>query len=592
MTGEEFAQQLLTWKKALIEDVIPHYRAGNRERGRLAFKRWKERFTRFLKEHIPSEASRFKQETQHFGFMVYPGKHPYDTFMREDGKTCIAFIDDLKEEAEKGRLADLQTKSPIKPIVAGENMSKFTNQTLLKVRNSISRRLSRPRYEDLLIELEIYPLFELRDEHGRFKGMTKDAFIEETLLDNENNYSILRALLERRILDSETKRALIEDGVDLQGMTATPDSDNVKEKTSVRKSSRRRLAGTKNKTVAATKKRKGKRRKKVILFLAANPTDASRLRLDEELREIQEKLRLAKLRSRFELEQRLSVRSQDISQSLLDVKPDIVHFSGHGTTTGELCLENRSGETHPVNPSALASLFRQFANQVSCVVLNACYSKRQATAIAKHVKYVIGVSESIGDKAAIAFAIGFYQALGAGCRIERAYRMGCAQAELLGVPEHLTPVLIKKQAKPVEQQPPKETSRKVSLQAWNGRYIYAVGGGGGEVLADRNVIDEWAIFDLIELEGNKIALRAHNDDYLSAERGGERPKITADRPERSRWEAFTLSKLEDDRVRLYTARGPYVSVEDNARGEVVARRGSSYEQTVFRLIQHSKTEKE
>jgi hypothetical protein len=37
------------------------------------------------------------------------------------------------------------------------------------------------------------------------------------------------------------------------------------------------------------------------LFLAADPTDASRLRLGEEAREIQQKLQLAKFRERFEL---------------------------------------------------------------------------------------------------------------------------------------------------------------------------------------------------------------------------------------------------------------------------------------------------
>ena len=71
-----------------------------------------------------------------------------------------------------------------------------------------------------------------------------------------------------------------------------------------------------------------------VLFLSADPTDASYLRLGTELREIQEKLQLAKQRERFELHQRMSVRPADISQALLDVEPGIVHFSGHGTTTG------------------------------------------------------------------------------------------------------------------------------------------------------------------------------------------------------------------------------------------------------------------
>lgn len=181
-----------------------------------------------------------------------------------------------------------------------------------------------------------------------------------------------------------------------------------------------------------------------ILFLAADPTNASRLRLGEELREVQEKLQLAKLRDQFRLEQRMSARPADISQALLDVQPQIVHFSGHGTATGALCFENQIGEIHPIEPDALAALFEQFADQVSCVLLNACYSEIQSRAISAHIDYVIGMDQAIGDKAAIAFAIGFYQALGAGRTIEDAYKLGCVQIRLQGIPEHLTPVLIKK----------------------------------------------------------------------------------------------------------------------------------------------------
>jgi hypothetical protein len=184
-----------------------------------------------------------------------------------------------------------------------------------------------------------------------------------------------------------------------------------------------------------------------ILFLAADPTDASRLRLGEEFREIHEKLKLAQLRDRFKLETpQLSVRPADISQALLDVRPQIVHFSGHGTSTGALCFENQIGQTTLVQPDALAALFEQFAPQVNCVLLNACYSQIQAYAIAKHIEYVIGMNQAIGDEAAIAFAIGFYQALGAGRPIEDSYKLGCVQIRLQGIPEHLTPVLIKKGA--------------------------------------------------------------------------------------------------------------------------------------------------
>jgi hypothetical protein len=187
-----------------------------------------------------------------------------------------------------------------------------------------------------------------------------------------------------------------------------------------------------------------------ILLLSADPTNATRLRIGEELREIQEKLQLARLREKFKLEQRMSVRPTDISQALLDIQPHIVHFSGHGIESGTLCFENRVGEIHPITADALGALFEQFASQVSCVLLNSCYSEVQAAAIAEHIDYVIGMNRAIGDHAAIAFAIGFYQALGAGRTIEEAYKLGCVQIRLQSIPEHLTPILVQKGKNPVQ----------------------------------------------------------------------------------------------------------------------------------------------
>jgi hypothetical protein len=223
-----------------------------------------------------------------------------------------------------------------------------------------------------------------------------------------------------------------------------------------------------------------------ILFVAADPTDASRLRLGAEFREIQEKLKLAKLRDRFRLElPQLSVRPADISQALLDVQPEIVHFSGHGASTGALCFENELGQTHFVRPEALAALFEQFANYVNCVLLNACYSETQAKAIAEHVEYVVGMSQAISDKAAIAFAIGFYQALGAGRTIEEAYKLGCVQIRLQGVPEHLTPVLVKKgQARPLPQEVSKPQSSTESRQQSSGVAVSLVFNKDGLVIRD------------------------------------------------------------------------------------------------------------
>ncbi|GEM_PF-6000829 len=180
-----------------------------------------------------------------------------------------------------------------------------------------------------------------------------------------------------------------------------------------------------------------------ILFLAADPSDASRLRLGQELRDIKEKLRTTKASGNYQLEQLESVRVADITQAIFDVEPYIIHFSGHGTSQGELCFENEGGTVQPVKPDALAAMFELFSQQVNCVVLNACYSESQAKAIAEHIPIVIGMNNAIGDQAAIAFAVGFYKALAANRSIEDAYKFGCVEVRLHGIPEYLTPIAYK-----------------------------------------------------------------------------------------------------------------------------------------------------
>ncbi|WP_414546032.1 CHAT domain-containing protein [Nostoc sp. CCY0012] len=178
-----------------------------------------------------------------------------------------------------------------------------------------------------------------------------------------------------------------------------------------------------------------------ILFLTSDPSDAARLRLGQELRDIRERLQLAKKRDRFVLESRESVRPGDITQAIFDIEPQIVHFSGHGKSTGELCFEDLLGKYQLVQPDALAALFELVADQINCVVLNACYSEAQAQAIAAHIPFVIGMNQAIGDQAAIAFAVGFYKALAANRTIDSAYKFGCVEIRLQGIPEHLIPVL-------------------------------------------------------------------------------------------------------------------------------------------------------
>lgn len=181
--------------------------------------------------------------------------------------------------------------------------------------------------------------------------------------------------------------------------------------------------------------------RKTILVLSSSPTNEARLRLDKEVREIDEGLRRSQHRDKFTLQQRWAIRPDDLRRALLDFNPEIVHFCGHGSGDDGLVLQDDAGKAQLVPTEALANLFKRFATRgLECVVLNACYSEIQANAIAQHIDYVVGMNSKIADDAAIKFAVGFYDELGAGWSYEDAYNGGCDAIALQGIPEEHTPV--------------------------------------------------------------------------------------------------------------------------------------------------------
>lgn len=183
--------------------------------------------------------------------------------------------------------------------------------------------------------------------------------------------------------------------------------------------------------------------KKKILILSANPKTTTRLRLDEEVREIEEGLKRSKWREYFDIKSKWAVRMRDLRRTILDEEPHILHFCGHGKKDG-IMVEDELGLPVVINHKALANLFKLFKDQVECVLLVACFSQFQSKAISKHIKNVIGMKREIGDKAAVEFSVGFYDALGAGKSVEEAFEFGRIAVECLGNSEHIIPVFFNK----------------------------------------------------------------------------------------------------------------------------------------------------
>ncbi len=168
-----------------------------------------------------------------------------------------------------------------------------------------------------------------------------------------------------------------------------------------------------------------------ILFLTANPSGTAALQLDEEIRLIGQRISRGEYRKLFEIRSAPAIRATDLPFVLMDNTPEVVHFSGHGSSVGELLFVNDSdGKLHPVPAKTLARVFKQVRDRVRCVVLNACYSRIQAEAIAESIPCVVGMSRAVPDATAIAFAGGFYEALAFGKSVADAFELGQTQVEL------------------------------------------------------------------------------------------------------------------------------------------------------------------
>lgn len=187
---------------------------------------------------------------------------------------------------------------------------------------------------------------------------------------------------------------------------------------------------------------KGEPNKIKVLILSANPAATTQLRLDEEVREITNKIRASKFRDSIELVSRWAVRPDDLLQALNESNPQIVHFSGHGSHSGELIVIDNTGSPKAISTEAIKSLFRTLKDNIKIVVLNACYSRIQAEAIVEVIDCAIGMNNVIGDQTAIIFAAAFYRAIGFGRSVQEAFDQAKTALLLEGIPEENTPELL------------------------------------------------------------------------------------------------------------------------------------------------------
>ena len=178
-----------------------------------------------------------------------------------------------------------------------------------------------------------------------------------------------------------------------------------------------------------------------VLFLASNPIDTQSLRLDAESRAIQEMIRKSDYRDTIKFETRWAVRTSDLLQAINEVNTDIIHFSGHSASNGDLAFENANGECKLVSKDAMAQTIMTLSDKVRLIFFNACFSSIQAQNIVEYIDAAIGMNTSIGDQAALVFASQFYSSIGFGKNLMSSFNQAKAALMLEGITEDRTPEL-------------------------------------------------------------------------------------------------------------------------------------------------------
>lgn len=196
-----------------------------------------------------------------------------------------------------------------------------------------------------------------------------------------------------------------------------------------------------------------------ILFLAANPRDATRLALDEECAAIEHELRLTLGRDEFEFQSKWAVSVDEMMRHLNECLPTIIHFSGHGSAGNRIPndgvyrphrdvdaaahagihLQNENRSQY-VSARALAQMIASAAPSTRVVVLNACFSEAVAGALCDMVDCVVGMNGAIVDEAARSFAVSFYRALGNRRSIGNAVAQAVATLAAKQLPDEHLPV--------------------------------------------------------------------------------------------------------------------------------------------------------
>ena len=174
-----------------------------------------------------------------------------------------------------------------------------------------------------------------------------------------------------------------------------------------------------------------------IQFVFVNATNDDRFEIEK--RTIQEKVVDVAL-----IFDSPAARVSDVIIALRKNKPDVVHFGVHGYQSDEIVLLDDSDEPSPIARGTLVQLFEhhQEKNRIRLVVLNACYSAKQARVIKEFVDCVIAIRKTIPNASAMKYSLLLYDALASGTSVLDAHKEGLTVIAQDRLPKDRQPQLL------------------------------------------------------------------------------------------------------------------------------------------------------
>lgn len=166
-------------------------------------------------------------------------------------------------------------------------------------------------------------------------------------------------------------------------------------------------------------------KKPKILYLSSSPSNLDKLGTDEEFRAIYENIN----RDFFEMESVSKAKISDIQAVIYESQPDIIHFSGHGSSKNIIFETGRNVSADVFKP-AFIRIFQNLKKRPELIFLNACQTYNNLDDLSYILDFVIATDRKVSDPTAKMFARNFYRFLSLGASVKSSFNLAKNQFDI------------------------------------------------------------------------------------------------------------------------------------------------------------------